>query len=442
LVPTSVRAGSGIITVPDDYPAIQTAINAANVGDTVFVRNATYYENVVVNKTVLFVGESPETTIVDGGQGDSAIMIVVDNVTVEGFIVRSTCHYESGTDLASVRLKGVKYCNITANILTGGDVGVFLDTSSNNDIAGNNVTTTLWPMWFTQASANSVHDNEFVNSSFGINLLSSNENTIFNSRITNIGGINLSPLCFGNVITANNFSNNWPGVELGSDVWERSPYWGMVQNTTVTDNTFVDGGIFAGYTYGNTVENNTVSGKPIVYLEGVSDRKIKDAGQVILMNCSRVQIENLYLLNACVGVELREDSNITVTGNNVTEGALGIALYDTSNTNITGNTLKGGGASAIWLQSSSNNTISQNNIVDNGGYGIELQSNSDNNRIFHNSLIGNALGGNVWPNQTIIENLRATCGMTGILPEAIIGAITTALTCSVVPIRTRLEAME
>jgi len=31
---------------------IQEAINAANPGDTVYVRNGTYYENIVVNKTV------------------------------------------------------------------------------------------------------------------------------------------------------------------------------------------------------------------------------------------------------------------------------------------------------------------------------------------------------------------------------------------------------
>ena len=31
------------ITVPDDYPTIQTAIGNATAGDTVFVRNGTYY---------------------------------------------------------------------------------------------------------------------------------------------------------------------------------------------------------------------------------------------------------------------------------------------------------------------------------------------------------------------------------------------------------------
>jgi len=39
---------------PADFPTIQQAINSAQVmdGDTIYVLNGTYHENVVVNKTV------------------------------------------------------------------------------------------------------------------------------------------------------------------------------------------------------------------------------------------------------------------------------------------------------------------------------------------------------------------------------------------------------
>jgi pectin methylesterase-like acyl-CoA thioesterase len=45
------------ITVPDDYPTIQEAINAANPEDTIYVRAGAYVENVIVNKTVFIIGE-------------------------------------------------------------------------------------------------------------------------------------------------------------------------------------------------------------------------------------------------------------------------------------------------------------------------------------------------------------------------------------------------
>ena len=41
---SSVRAAD--IWVPDNYASIQTGLNAASTGDTVWVRDGTYYENV------------------------------------------------------------------------------------------------------------------------------------------------------------------------------------------------------------------------------------------------------------------------------------------------------------------------------------------------------------------------------------------------------------
>ncbi|MCJ7570581.1 MAG: hypothetical protein MUO82_01710, partial [Candidatus Thermoplasmatota archaeon] len=48
---------------------IQEGINNATAGDTVFVYNGTYYENVVVNKTISLVGEDKNGTIIDGSGG-------------------------------------------------------------------------------------------------------------------------------------------------------------------------------------------------------------------------------------------------------------------------------------------------------------------------------------------------------------------------------------
>ena len=51
-----IRADSRTIIVPDDYSAIQDAINAANEGDTIFVKKGTYEgpinQTLMVNKTL------------------------------------------------------------------------------------------------------------------------------------------------------------------------------------------------------------------------------------------------------------------------------------------------------------------------------------------------------------------------------------------------------
>jgi len=100
-----------IWTVDDDGPAdfrtIQEAINAAAEGDTIFVYNGSYYENVIVDKTVTLVGEHTETTIIDGNGGSFAVKVNADNTVLKAFTIKN------------------------------GSVGVYLDESFNCSIVGN-----------------------------------------------------------------------------------------------------------------------------------------------------------------------------------------------------------------------------------------------------------------------------------------------------------------
>ena len=74
--------GARTLVVPDQYSTIQEAINNAADWDTVFVKAGTYYEHVVVNKTLSLTGENRSTTIVDGNWTG-----VVINVTRNGVAI-------------------------------------------------------------------------------------------------------------------------------------------------------------------------------------------------------------------------------------------------------------------------------------------------------------------------------------------------------------------
>ena len=58
------------VTVDDDggqdFKNIQDAIDFADEGDIVFVYSGTYYENVIINKSINLEGEDMDTTIIDG----------------------------------------------------------------------------------------------------------------------------------------------------------------------------------------------------------------------------------------------------------------------------------------------------------------------------------------------------------------------------------------
>ena len=81
-------ASSATIYVPDDYPTIQAAVDAANPGDTIKVAAGTYPENLTVEKRVSLLGENRDT-IIDGGGDNTAIWVKVSKVSISGFTVQN-----------------------------------------------------------------------------------------------------------------------------------------------------------------------------------------------------------------------------------------------------------------------------------------------------------------------------------------------------------------
>ncbi|MEM2087446.1 MAG: NosD domain-containing protein [Thermoproteota archaeon] len=159
-----------------------------------------------------------------------------------------------------------------------------------------------------------------------------------------------------NTIANNTFSNNtWNGIRLDSSS----------NDNTVLGNVLINNGLFIWYSYSNTVLNNTVNGKPLVYLEGVSGLTVNNAGQVILVNCRRIRVVNLNLSNATVGVELLESSENTIANNTLSNNLYGICLYNSSGNTITGNTISKNRACGIRPYFSSNNNIYNNDFINN-----------------------------------------------------------------------------
>src|SRR4030042_2099425 len=59
------KARAETITVPDDYAKLQDAINAANEGDTIFVKKGTYEEQILqITKTLSLIGEDTNNTVI------------------------------------------------------------------------------------------------------------------------------------------------------------------------------------------------------------------------------------------------------------------------------------------------------------------------------------------------------------------------------------------
>jgi parallel beta-helix repeat protein len=77
------------LIVPDDYPTIQAAVSAADPGDTVYVQNGLYAENIVIDKSLTLQGEDRKATILDGSQSGNVVRIAANHVVVKDLTARN-----------------------------------------------------------------------------------------------------------------------------------------------------------------------------------------------------------------------------------------------------------------------------------------------------------------------------------------------------------------
>lgn len=141
LILIPAMAGAKTLTVPTTkYPTIQSAVNAANPGDTINVNRksggAVYSENVSIttnNLTINGIGNP----VLDGGgingSGDG-FTVVATNVTVDGFTVQNFIANASNIlepPRAGFRILGDTDITVNGDTLSGDDYGVDSEDSLN-----------------------------------------------------------------------------------------------------------------------------------------------------------------------------------------------------------------------------------------------------------------------------------------------------------------------
>ena len=224
------RAGPKTLNVPEEYSTISAAVANASPSDTVFVKNGVYHENVLIDKSLLLLGENSENTVVVGEgtvNNGNVITLAANNVTVEGFTIKSM-------DYATAK----QYAN---GVNIGGD---------NCTVRGNNVENTFWGILcpiqsFTLITENNITDNLKE----GIRFYGGSLNTISDNFIAGNKASGVAIEGYSNVISGNTIKNNTRGIGLGSS-------YSVVFANTISDNS--ESGIyFVGSN--NTVTANQIS---------------------------------------------------------------------------------------------------------------------------------------------------------------------------------------
>jgi len=364
------------------FQHIQDGVNAADSGDTVFVCNGTYCEDVSIQKTMDLVGENRNNTIIDGVGSYKTVDITADWVNIGGFTIRNS----SGLGAVGVYVNS-NYATISGNILLDNPFGVKIASSSNTTVIGNNMTANGWRGVKVSDSSNTIISRNIIshNGKEGIWIDESSSNTIISGNIitNNSGGISIYHSS-GNNITGNNITDSeFAGIFLK-----------FLSNSVIS---------------GNIITDNLWDG---IWLVESDNTVISD--NFITNNHGG---NNYY----SSGIYHDLSSNTTITGNIIINNYNhGIVTQFSSNSYITGNTIADCDCFGIWLRYSSTNiTISDNNITNNN-YGIITVGDSSNNLLYHNNFIGNTKnaidpytniwddgypsGGNYWDDYTGEDN--------------------------------------
>jgi parallel beta-helix repeat protein len=211
----TVKSEPTTIMVPDQYAAIQEAIDAASPGDTVYVKAGTYYEHVIVNKNDLtLVGEDRSNTVIDGNRTGTVIKITASNVVISGFTIQNGGS-EPGPSYAGVWISGP--ANLTGNYITRNSIGVYVNSFECN-IIENNLTNNGHGISLHSSYEVRVEANDFSANTFGISIVAQSFNNIIrNNNVTRSHtgghGIYLSN-SFNNTIFSNDLTNNYHGIWL------------------------------------------------------------------------------------------------------------------------------------------------------------------------------------------------------------------------------------
>jgi parallel beta-helix repeat protein len=335
-----------IIYVDDDgcadYESIQDAINISNAGDTIYVYNGTYYENIVIEKSILLTGENKENTIIDGDKKGAVIISKKQGIEICGFTLRNA------------EGKWGNYC-----------AGVKL-TASNNIIHDNIISHNMFGIHGWNVTNTTIYNNIFIDD--GINFghwLVKPALADFIHNITN-NTVNGKPLYYFK--NQNNFTvPNDAGQIIAANCTNM-----IIKDVNITKTDFP---IIFGFCSECFIENSKI---------------IDNGGELWLAHCKDCTIQNNNISKCAVGVCLQHESHDNIVRYNFVSNCVpcGISIeIDSYNNTIYENmiTLNKKG---VWIHNSYNNNISRNTISRNSKGGI-LLSFSNQNKIIENNIIKN-----------------------------------------------------
>jgi parallel beta-helix repeat protein len=364
-----------------NYTSIQSAIDAVETldGQTILVDSRTYYEHVTVSKSLFLVGESRNTTIIDGSGTGPVVELAANNVSIANFTVRNGGNLWSpqytgirGNGLSNVLIENNTVTNVSNGIIFHdmhnssmshnfaqecGVMGLHFDSSSDCKMANNTVADSLQGIVVEKAVGNFIESNELKNDNLSINFYESADNLVEENSFMNSSVGILFDACNG----SNNLrANNMTGNICNLIVWGSS-IEAFLQNIDAS---------------------NTVDNKAVYYITCSNNLLLNPSncpniGYLALVNCTNVTVKNIDPSDDEDGMLIAQSTNCSLVNVTLANARANITLGGFSSQPV----IHGG----LTFFNSDNNLMMDSTIM-NTSVGVCLYQ-SSGNLFYHNSLV-------------------------------------------------------
>ncbi len=251
------------INTDEYFNTIQAAIDNTNTlkGHTIEVSAGTYFENVVVNKSLTIKGAGENLSTIDGNYNGDAVHISADWVNITGFTL--IC---SGSDYvdAGIQLDNVRNCSIENNNISLNYYGIYLSSPGSRTFSNDTVVyatdgseTTPWGFYLPDGNITNVSSGNITYDSDFLKILVSGD-AVYNA--TDLGWF-----WFDNVTGYVYFNNtDWDDPLGNYGITEFYAYYtcraeidnsNVISNNTISNNNYY--GIYTHFSANNTIYHNS-----------------------------------------------------------------------------------------------------------------------------------------------------------------------------------------